>query len=60
MKTAASHSRPASWWAWTACLDGMFLSSAVVTVSYMLNERDGRSRMPATQGDAFLPPTRDR
>jgi hypothetical protein len=41
MKTASnSQKRVGRGWMWTACLDGMFISSAVVMVSYMLIERD--------------------
>ena len=42
-----------TWWAWTACLDGMFLSSAVVTVSYMLSERDERGYDGSTNTTGF-------
>ena len=38
--------RTGTGWMWTACLDGMFLSSAVVLVSYMMNERDRRWTKP--------------
>ena len=42
MKPVNSHNRVGTGWMWTACLDGMFLSSAVVLVSYMMVERDRR------------------
>jgi hypothetical protein len=43
MKTAIdSQKRVGRGWLWTACLDGMFISSSVVLVSYMMAERDRR------------------